>query len=976
MGYGIAIVVAAIVSQGPGAGVQAGKPAEDAKAKAVARVDPAPADPQLKEARRLLNNGRYAEAEQAFNAVQAAASKPPGRLESPLKVSLALGLAECKTSQGEYARAIDLLRAAEAEVPGSPDLPARLSEVYLTRGDWDAAEAAMKRAMKVDPDNLAARWTETRLYGLRGDREKALAACKWFVDRYNDRREQIIRDADALLLVGQAAERYYRATARGEELKESLDDVMTEIYETALRVDPTCWRAPWLEGRLFLSGHDELHATQELARAQQINPLSPEILVTLGQNDLEGYRLAAGRAKAERALTINPHFAPASILIADLNISDERFVNARDAAQKAVAENPRDEDALARLAASYRLLVDPVGSTAAELAALAVNPNPATFYSALGERLADRRKYHSAERAFLLAAAADPDRPDAPIGLGMLYMQVGRETEARSLFDAAFEADPFNQRSYNMIKVLKHLTAYTPVESKHYSVVVNPAQDALLGRYMSRYLESIFPTLTSRFGYMPPGKTKIEILKDHQWFSGRTVGQPFVPTVGACTGRVVALASPRATRVPFNWARVLTHEVAHVITLQQTEFNIPHWYTEALAVESEGYPRPQEWNKMLLERVPARKLLNLDTINLGFIRPKELEDRQMAYCQAQLYARYMLKRFGDDALIKMLMAYRRGLTTDRAIDECFHVKKDDFEKGYLTYLDEVLKTIRARVEDEKDKPVKFSQLERQVKEKPDDPELNARMAYEHFARRSYTEARPFADKALKLKPHHPLASYVKARMLQSIGDETAALAIIEPALDPKKPNERVIDLLAELKLKAGALDEAAKLYELARKDDPYHSKWIAGLARVHLRQKQTPRFLEDMAMLADNDADDLTVRKVLAERHLALGHAAEAVKWANECLYINVYDPTTHVLLADAHAAARHYNDAIEEYQTALELKAKKPGDVKVKLARAQLAGGDRKAALATVDEVLKQDAEHPEARALRQEIGGDKGGK
>ena len=106
-----------------------------------------------------------------------------------------------------------------------------------------------------------------------------------------------------------------------------------------------------------------------------------------------------------------------------------------------------------------------------------------------------------------------------------------------------------------------------------------------------------------------------------------------------CTGKVVALASPKATGRPFNWARVLKHEVVHVITLQQTEFNIPHWYTEALAVESEGFPRPQEWNKMLLERVPARsKLLNLDTINLGFIRPNEPEDRQMAYCQAQLYA--------------------------------------------------------------------------------------------------------------------------------------------------------------------------------------------------------------------------------------------------------------------------------------------------------------------------------------------------
>ena len=92
--------------------------------------------------------------------------------------------------------------------------------------------------------------------------------------------------------------------------------------------------------------------------------------------------------------------------------------------------------------------------------------SPATFYAALGERLADRRKYHSAERAFLLADAADPDRADAPIGLGMLYMQIGREAEASDLFDAAFAADPFNVRADNMMKVLKHMAPYQPIDDR------------------------------------------------------------------------------------------------------------------------------------------------------------------------------------------------------------------------------------------------------------------------------------------------------------------------------------------------------------------------------------------------------------------------------------------------------------------------------------------------------------------------------
>ena len=79
--------------------------------------------------------------------------------------------------------------------------------------------------------------------------------------------EELAKDADALLIIGQAAERYYRAQARGEELSESLNDVINEIYEGALRADPKCWQAPWLEGRLFLSGYHEGAARRSSPRA-------------------------------------------------------------------------------------------------------------------------------------------------------------------------------------------------------------------------------------------------------------------------------------------------------------------------------------------------------------------------------------------------------------------------------------------------------------------------------------------------------------------------------------------------------------------------------------------------------------------------------------------------------------------------------------------------------------------------------------
>ena len=136
-------------------------------------------------------------------------------------------------------------------------------------------------------------------------------------------------------------------------------------------------------------------------------------------------------------------------------------------------------------------------------------------------------------------------------------------------------------------------------------------------------------------------------------------------------------------------------------------------------------------------------------------------------------------------------------------------------------------------------------------------------------------------------------------------------------------------------MKAGRLDEAEKLYELAsRKDDPFRTKWISWLARIHLRQKKTSEFLADLVSIASFDADNIDVRRALAEPLPGFdGDGTSAEKWAGDCLHINVYDPVIHVLVADAQSMLKKYSEATQEYQTALVLKPKKPDDVKVKLA-------------------------------------------
>ena len=199
---------------------------------------------------------------------------------------------------------------------------------------------------------------------------------------------------------------------------------------------------------------------------------------------------------------------------------------------------------------------------------------------------------------------------------------------------------------------------------------------------MSQYLESIHGELTERFGYhaagpdpdrdheeppvvqRPDDRPAVHPHRRRLHRQGRRPGQPAAPPRSRSTGRGCS-----RTRSPTSSPSSRPSSTSPTGTPRP-------WPSRA-----RGAPARRSGTSCCWSACRRAKLLNLDTINLGFIRPKEPDDRQLAYCQAQLYAQYMVKRFGPDALIKMLDAYRRGLTTDRAIDACFGVEKADFEDG-------------------------------------------------------------------------------------------------------------------------------------------------------------------------------------------------------------------------------------------------------------------------------------------------------
>jgi Flp pilus assembly protein TadD len=353
--------------------------------------------------------------------------------------------------------------------------------------------------------------------------------------------------------------------------------------------------------------------------------------------------------------------------------------------------------------------------------------------------------------------------------------------------------------------------------------------------------------------------------------------------------------------------------------LQQSRFNIPHWYTEALAVESEGYPRSEVWNRLLAERVPKGDLFNLDTINIGFVRPKTSLDWQLAYCQAQLYAQYMLKTYGDDALAKMLQCYRDNLDTKAALKRSFDVEQSKFEAGYLDYVRSIAKGLSAGAPASE---MRFSELLKAHKDDVDDLEIAAKLAAAYLARDDVEKAKPLAEKVLKEEPKNQPAALVIARLRLRGGLDDEAEKLLNDTLDRKDPNPELLSLLASLVSKAGRNDEAEKLYSLGAEKFPHDSKWKKALARVYLVSKDVKKLTPALEELAMADADDGTIRKKLAQLALERQDFPAAKRWSVEALHCDVLDVESHRMAAAAHVGLKDEAAAIVEYEAAVTLKA------------------------------------------------------
>ncbi|MCE9524702.1 MAG: tetratricopeptide repeat protein [Planctomycetales bacterium] len=884
----------------------------------------------------------------------------------------ALGLARCQMATGEYDEATKTLTEAIEREARSAALLAELALLEFQRGSEADARKHAEGAITLDKDSIAARWTLAELDRTSGKLTEALKGYESLVNTYN--RGSKIESSEEVRLIGLAAAQVARWNRNHNQFKR----LVSEFYPALLAREKQFWPVHLEMARLFAEKYNEAEATTSLGAGLAVNPNAAELHALKAEIAVGNFDLAGTKASLARANEINPRLLSAQQLRGDMLMADVRPVDAIDALEEARKLNPHSEATLGRLAAAYAAIDGmPSGKPAQRMQTIIDeaqkhNPHCGEFYLAMGESFDRMRRYPLAAAQLRLAQEKMPQLIQVRGQLGMTLMRLGEEVEAAKLLEENFTIDPYNVRVKNTLEVLDVLKNYAVLETEHFVLKFDRGQDELLARYASKYLEEeVYPQLVQQYGFKPEGKTLIEILSrsrntsGHGWFSARMVGLPAIGTVGACAGKMVAITTPDELPKKYDWARVLRHEYVHVLNLQQTDFSIPHWFTEGLAVHSEGPSRPREWNVTLAERAREKTLYNLDTITLGFVRPKNSEDWTLAYCQAALYVDYALETYGKEATAKMLAAYAEHLSTPQVLEKCFGVDQADFEIGYRKFLDGVI----AKNGGGKNKETHtLAELQRAAAAENASARTLSELARAHLERKSNAESRKWALAAQKKDPEEPLAAYVLARLQMLIGDTDGAFAILEKTVDGKEPQEDVLALFGTTALKLERYSAAERYLLVGEKHYPGRDVWAKGLAVIYIRQGESQKLRSVMTKLANVEPDNIPYRKTLVKLASEVKNYEEARRWATQIIHLDLRDAEGHALLAAAAVGLKEFGVASEEYKTALEL-AENHNDWRLGLAQSLAAAGKKDEARAAAEALQDNEPDFPGLKELLESL-------
>lgn len=556
-------------------------------------------------------------------------------------------------------------------------------EALMARGRLDEAARAFTAAVRGSArDSLTARVRLGEIHWMSGERVAAMREFDHFIDVYNQRGTRLT--SRELTAVGIAC-RYL-----GEDHPELFKDAL-EAFDEAIARDTTNLEPRILEAELFLDKYNNADAQKTIADVLERSPSEPRALLALARRRASDGEPGAMDA-LQRALKADPNLVDAHVFMARIRLDAEDLEAATDAANRALAVDSSYGPALAMLAAARLLGNDSAGFADAERRALARNAHDGDFYATLGEVMARNRFYSRAAAFARHGVERDPRSWRAHGLLGLNLLRVGRVADGRQELERAFAGDPYDVQIKNTLDLLDTFKDYTEVRAPHFVFMIERKDAALLALYLRDLAPQAYDSLAARYGYRPADPVRVELYRSHADFSVRTMGLPGIGALGVSFGNVLAMDSPFARKVgEFNWGTTLWHELAHAFTLGSSDHRVPRWFSEGLSVFEERRARPGWGARITPDFLAAFKggaLPPPSRLNDGFTRPAYPQQIIHAYYEASLVCELIARDHGTQALVRMLGAYKEGMSTPGVFQSVLGTTPEQFDSAFDKYMRE------------------------------------------------------------------------------------------------------------------------------------------------------------------------------------------------------------------------------------------------------------------------------------------------
>jgi tetratricopeptide (TPR) repeat protein len=615
--------------------------------------------------------------------------------------AIAMIRADSLSALGRFPQAIQML--SDPAVADRPEIKVRRAKVLADSGKPAEAKKLLDETLAAHPGSIAGHYLLGVICERLGDLESAKKAYGWFVAEPQDylgkwqstQGDKVFASAESVVIIARAIDRASQLTEAYRKNK-NLHNVLLGMFVKSYDIiDREYWPARVAAAEYFVWHDDKGEAMKELEKALDANPNDADALRLIGSISIDQFNFDGGDVAVDTIRKVNPDSTVADLLEARNLLQQRRPKDAEAPLLKVLNGEPQNLEALGLLAGTYALQLEDEKTNEVLARVDKVDPDNATAYAEVASQLGAMRQYPRSAEKYKIAIERAPWWTEPRNGLGLLYTQSGDEDEALKVLTDAHALDDYNVATTNYLRLLDDMSKFVRKESAHFIVTYNADTDPVIGDYFNDYMESIHEQVCSEykhdptFGGRPEKKTIIELFPTHDAFSVRTTGAPWIPTVGASTGRVIALASPSDKKMgTYNWAQVLRHEYTHTVTLSATDNRIQHWMTEGLAVMEEHTPIRWEWVPMLYSAVHKKnklELFTLDNLTWGFVRPKRPIDRQLAYAESFWVCKYVEEKWGHEAILKMLDDFKNAGRQEDVFPKITGKSIPEFEKDFFTW---------------------------------------------------------------------------------------------------------------------------------------------------------------------------------------------------------------------------------------------------------------------------------------------------